>query len=136
MIEGVISFGLSFLQAVLLFAVLYYYGLLIASIPKPRLSNSISNSEKIHRFAILIPAHNEEEIIGLTVRKILELDYPRDHFKIYVVADHCQDRTAEMACLAGAECLERTVEPKGRKGYALAWLLEQKELFWCNISVV
>ncbi|MGB3716587.1 MAG: glycosyltransferase family 2 protein, partial [Candidatus Promineifilaceae bacterium] len=39
--------------------------------------------------------------------------------------DNCDDNTAQVAREAGAICLEREAEPRGRKGYALAWYLER-----------
>ena len=48
------------------------------------------------RFAILVPAHDEERLIATTVRSLLEIDYPAVLFEVHVVADHCTDRTAEI----------------------------------------
>ncbi len=77
-----------------------------------------------HRFAFLIPAHNEEAVIGTTVAHLQRLDYPRDFYDIYVVADHCSDATAEQSRAAGATCWEREALPQGSKAAALSWLLE------------
>src|SRR5687767_7872022 len=49
------------------------------------------------RFAVLIPAHNEERLIESTLRSFRELDYPADLFAVHVVADHCTDATVERA---------------------------------------
>ncbi len=63
-------------------------------------------SEVKGRIAYLIPAHNEDAVIFDTVKSILEKqDYPRDKFDVYVVADNCTDRTAELAEKAGATVL-------------------------------
>ncbi len=77
-----------------------------------------------HTFAILIPAHDEEEVLPATLRACADLDYPADRFTLYVVADNCTDRTAEVAAAAGAVVLERRDERRG-KGQALAWALER-----------
>lgn len=50
--------------------------------------------------SVLIPAHNEEETIGTTVRACAEQDYPVS--EIIVVADSCTDQTAVAAIAAGA----------------------------------
>lgn len=77
------------------------------------------------RFAILIPAHNEEDQIEATLRSCTELIYPRERIQVFVIADNCTDRTAELARAAGAVCLERhDLEQRG-KGPALAWALRQ-----------
>ncbi|OWK46784.1 glycosyltransferase family 2 protein [Fimbriiglobus ruber] len=72
------------------------------------------------RLAILIPAHDEEDGLPVTLRSISESDYPPDLIRVVVVADNCSDRTAAVARSFGAEVIER-VDPllKG-KGYALA----------------
>jgi glycosyltransferase involved in cell wall biosynthesis len=54
--------------------------------PKPNGSKKIS---------IIIPAHNEEDYIGLTLDAINRQNYP--HFETIVVANGCTDRTAAVA---------------------------------------
>ena len=72
-------------------------------------------------FAIFIPAHNEEKVIGPLVDSCQRLDYPKELFDTYVVADNCSDGTAETARNRGAVVLERTnIELKG-KGHALEY---------------
>lgn len=72
------------------------------------------------RFDVVVPAHDEEAGIGATVRSLLAMDYPKEHFRVLVVADNCKDRTAEVARAAGATVLERENESLRGKGYALA----------------
>ncbi len=74
------------------------------------------------RFAVLIPAHDEEAVIGDTLAALAALDYPTDLFSVHVVADHCTDRTVEVATAAGADVRENTSGSRG-KGPALQWLL-------------
>jgi 1,2-diacylglycerol 3-beta-glucosyltransferase len=74
-----------------------------------------------HTFAIVIPAHNEEGGIAQAVKSCVGLDYPKDKYRIYVVADNCMDRTAQLAEQAGANCLVRTDPANRGKGYALEW---------------
>jgi hypothetical protein len=78
-----------------------------------------------HTFAILIPAHDEEAALPATLTSCAALDYPADRFTVYVVADNCADRTAEVAAAAGAVVLERRDENRRGKGPALAWALER-----------
>lgn len=77
------------------------------------------------RFALSVPAHDEEAVIASTIQRLLKLDYPRELFQVYVVADHCQDRTAAIARQAGAEVFERNSGPRCGKSGALLWLFEQ-----------
>jgi len=74
------------------------------------------------RFAILVPAHDEERLIGRTVTSLLGVAYPRDRFSVHVVADSCADATAAAASAAGACVHERNERPG--KGAALNWLVD------------
>ena len=62
------------------------------------------------RFLVLIPAHNEERVIGDIIRNLEEMDYPRELYDYYVIADNCTDRTAEVARKAGARVIETRKE--------------------------
>lgn len=62
------------------------------------------------RFLVLIPAHNEERVIGDIVRNLEEMDYPRELYDFYVIADNCTDRTAEVAREMGARVIETRKE--------------------------
>ena len=50
-----------------------------------------------HKFAVLVCAHNEGEVIGATVRNLMLQKYPRELYRIFVVADNCTDETASIA---------------------------------------
>ena len=62
------------------------------------------------RFLVLIPAHNEEKVIGDIIRNLGEMDYPRELYDFYVIADNCTDRTAEVARGLGARVIETRKE--------------------------
>jgi 1,2-diacylglycerol 3-beta-glucosyltransferase len=57
------------------------------------------------RFLVLVPAHNEEPVIGATLAAIGGQRRPWD--RVTVVADRCTDATAAIAAGHGAEVLER-----------------------------
>jgi cellulose synthase/poly-beta-1,6-N-acetylglucosamine synthase-like glycosyltransferase len=77
------------------------------------------------RFAILVPAHNEEALIGRLLASLNALDYPRDRYTVCVVADNCTDTTAAIAREHGARVYERFDDTQRAKGFALRWLLQQ-----------
>lgn len=115
-------------------SMLYLLILAIASVrrcPLPDLSGDPS-----YRFVIIIPAHNEEDVIGATVRQLYALSYPPEMFSIHVVADHCSDKTAELARQAGAQVHLRDEGPRTGKGAALAWLLPRVLTDTCDAIVV
>ena len=76
-------------------------------------------------FAVLIPAHDEEMLVGRLLESLRRLDYPNDRFDVCVVADNCQDRTAPLARSLGARVYERHDRSELGKGFALRWLLGQ-----------
>lgn len=75
-------------------------------------------------FDIVVPAHNEEEGIGRTVKNLLALDWPPDRFRVLVIADNCKDETASRAREAGASVIVRHDDKLRGKGYALARAFE------------
>jgi cellulose synthase/poly-beta-1,6-N-acetylglucosamine synthase-like glycosyltransferase len=77
------------------------------------------------RFAIVVPAHNEQEGITATVQNLLAVEYPKELFSVVVVADNCSDETAPRAEKAGARVFVRHDEKLRGKGYALAHAFER-----------
>lgn len=93
---------------------------LLASRRTPPRAGSPTN-----RFAILVPAHNEERLLPQLLESLERLDYPKSLYSVQVVADNCSDQTAALGREAGATVYERTNTELVGKGYALEWLLEQ-----------
>ena len=77
------------------------------------------------RFDVIVPAHDEERGIAETVKSLLAVDYPRELFRVVVVADNCSDATAARAREAGATVLERFDDRNRGKGHALAHAFEK-----------
>lgn len=78
------------------------------------------------RFAIVIPAHDEELVIGSLLESIKDLDYPPSLFAAYIIADNCTDDTVGVVKRAGVgDVLIRQDSERRGKGYALAWGFEQ-----------
>ena len=44
-------------------------------------------------FDILIPCHNEEDVIYDTLQNIQKIKYPKDYFNVYIIMDNCTDNT-------------------------------------------
>jgi cellulose synthase/poly-beta-1,6-N-acetylglucosamine synthase-like glycosyltransferase len=68
------------------------------------------------RLAVVVPAHNEQQLIGACVQSILGASTPST--VVYVVAHNCSDGTADAAQAAGAEVLVLN-DASGGKGLAL-----------------
>ena len=69
------------------------------------------------KFAVLIPAHNEQAVIEKTLQTLLQTIPPGN--RVVVVADNCTDNTAAIARECGAKVLERSSATHRGKGYAL-----------------
>ncbi|HUS23497.1 MAG TPA: glycosyltransferase family 2 protein, partial [Candidatus Binatia bacterium] len=96
-----------------------------------------SPSTRQLRFDVVVPAHNEQATIGRTVRSLLALDWPRDCYRVLVVADNCTDATAAAARGAGAHVVERVDPERRAKGYALQYAFAiSRTLGWAEAVVV
>lgn len=84
----------------------------------------VKTATQFKRFAVVVPAHNEAAGIENTLRSIMDVDYPKPLFDIYVIADNCTDNTAEIVRGMSISCLERNDTEKFGKGYALKWFFE------------
>jgi hypothetical protein len=76
------------------------------------------------RFAVLVPARDEEAVIGDCLTSVRALDHPANRVETIVIADRCSDATAAVAARAGATVWAREAGEDG-KGAALAWALER-----------
>ena len=81
--------------------------------------------EPKNKFALLIAAHNEEVVIGSLIESMLQLDYPKELYDVFVIADNCTDNTAKIAGQYGVNVCERFSEDKRGKGYALEWMFDK-----------
>ncbi|MEO8445218.1 MAG: glycosyltransferase family 2 protein [Gammaproteobacteria bacterium] len=88
-------------------------------------------------FDVIVPAHDEAPVIERTVTSLLAMDWPRDRFRVVVIADNCTDETAALARASGAEVLERHNTEERGKGHALAFAFAaSKALGWADALVV
>ena len=103
----VVSVGLALL------AVVFFAQIVLALLPD-RASTPASARPRV---ALLVPAHNESSGILPTLKQARAQMLEGD--RLLVVADNCDDDTAEQARSAGAEVTERFNEELRGKGYAL-----------------
>ena len=110
-----------------LFTVLYFYQLVYLVLGLVRRRGKEPDSVRIHRYAAVISARNEAGVIGDLIRCLKQQNYPAGYLDIYVVADNCTDRTAQVARQAGACVYERFNQYQKGKGYALDYLFHTLE---------
>ena len=109
----------------LIFAVLGIYQLLVCIIGLTKKKISKEYKFKEHKFMAVIPAHNEEKVIEDIIESLKEQNYKKGYVDIYVIADNCTDKTAQIARDKGAFVYERFDSEKKTKGYALEWFFNQ-----------
>ena len=83
-----------------------------------------SGSSPERPLRVVIPAHDEERVVGALVGDLLCQDYPSEAYTVWVLADRCEDDTAGVAGRAGARVVERSRGPGG-KGELLRWHLSE-----------
>ncbi len=81
--------------------------------------------DKKNKFAVVIAAHNEEKVITNSLKSLNELNYDKDFYDVFVIADNCTDKTAEYSLQEGALVYERQNTEKKGKGYALEWMFNK-----------
>jgi len=114
-------------QAMVWIITIYWvYQLIISLCSLIKVKDKPLVEDKEHRFMMIVPAHNEEKVIKDLVESLQNLDYKKDLYDIYVIADNCTDSTAQIAKDAGAIVYERFDEAHKTKGFALQWFLQQK----------
>ena len=75
------------------------------------------------RFAVLLPARNEENVIDVIIKSLQAQDYPADLFDIFVIPNNCTDDTEGAAMKAGAKILQCSA-PVSTKGEVLHQVLD------------
>lgn len=117
-----LKFFIEICQIILFLIGAYYFGVALFSLTVSRKEIKV-NTE--HSFALLVAAHNEERVVSELVESLKGLNYPKDKFEVFVVADNCDDKTAQLAQNAGAQVLERFDKTKRGKGYAMEFAFEK-----------
>ncbi|MDA8227711.1 MAG: glycosyltransferase family 2 protein [Desulfitobacterium hafniense] len=109
-------------QVIIIFFTFYYFVLAMFGLYRKR-EKKVLTPEKT--FALVVAAHNEEAVIGPLVDNLSQLDYPKELYDVFVVADNCTDKTALIARSAGAFVHQRFNNTKRGKGYALEWMFHR-----------
>ncbi len=88
------------------------------------------------KFCIFVPCHNEGSVIKATVENYININYDKNLFDIFFIADNCSDDTAKEIQNAINEnkidnfyLFERNVDDPKKKGkpHALRWVIDKLE---------
>jgi cellulose synthase/poly-beta-1,6-N-acetylglucosamine synthase-like glycosyltransferase len=110
-----------FVLAALLYAYwLYQMTIAVRGLREP---DPLPPARKPHRFAVLVPARDEERVIGHLLDSLASQDYPKNAFEIYVACDGCTDATPRISRDKGARVLERDDSGPPGKTANLRWAI-------------
>lgn len=118
-----IIFATTAIFQLVVFALMMYY-FILAFFGFKRKSEK-KNYTPTKKFAMIVAAHNEEVVIGKLIESMLNQNYPRELFDIFVIADNCTDNTAKIARKYGVYVYERFNKEQRGKGYALEWMFDK-----------
>lgn len=116
--------NLVFMVITTIFGIFVFYKFIYLLVGIFAKSRKFSPKPKDKKYAFVISARNEEMVISNLIKSIRQQDYPQELISIFVVADNCTDKTAEICRNLGCHVYERHDLTKVRKGWALEWLFE------------
>jgi hypothetical protein len=93
----------------------------LAALPRPGRATTLSPTLPL---AVIVPAHNEQQLLGACLKSLSAAAYPRPR-EIIVVADNCSDHTVAIAEALGATVFERTDPAHRGKGFALDYAVDR-----------
>jgi cellulose synthase/poly-beta-1,6-N-acetylglucosamine synthase-like glycosyltransferase len=120
-LENVIYWITQLIQVFIFAAGCYFFGISIFGWIKKK-EDSALKTAPAKRFALIIAAHNEECVIANIIESLKMQSYPKNLYDIFVVADNCTDKTAEISEKHGANIYRRINEVQRGKGFALEWI--------------
>lgn len=83
-----------------------------------------------HKYGIIIPARNEEAVVGNLIKSVYKNNYPQDKLQVFVIAHNCTDKTAQIARDLGATVYEYNNPNECTMGYAFRYLFDQIKKDW------
>lgn len=118
---------LYFIQQALIWIITIYwiYQLVVSICSFITLKDKPLIENKNHKFLAIIPAHNEEAVVGNLIESLKNQNYPKNKYDICVIVDNCTDNTKDVAESYGVKIFERHEDDpsKKTKGDALRLLL-------------
>lgn len=76
------------------FSVVYFFIFSLAGALAKKIER-LNYSVPVNRIAILVPAYKEDGIILSTAKNLLNIDYPRNWYDVYIIADSFQPSTIQ-----------------------------------------
>lgn len=112
-------FDTSVTIALIIFAILswYYVIYFFNSFKKPK---KLEDGKIKYKYAVLVPARNEDKVISNILRALQNQDYPRDKFDVFVIIESKDDPTYNITKKFGFKVVIRNnLVNRRTKGFAL-----------------
>jgi len=129
-VDALFVFSVIFIWLMLLYQFVLTLGGFFLWKKEKNQENSPVDPAELPGVSVLIPAKNEEKVIGNLIKRLRELDYPQEKLEIIVINDGSQDETGSIVSAAaekdkGIKLINIPPEVAGRgKGAALNTGLE------------
>jgi cellulose synthase/poly-beta-1,6-N-acetylglucosamine synthase-like glycosyltransferase len=91
------------------FSVLYFFVFSLAGFLLKKNTNC-NFSMPLNRIAILVPGYKEDDVILSTAKNLLNIDYPKSWFDIYIIADSFQSSTIQQLQQLPVNIIEASFE--------------------------
>ena len=107
------------------FSIIVILGYIKGIIDKKKIQNK-DKKIKIEqlKYAVLVPARNEEKCISNIITSIKNQDYPSELIDLYILPNNCTDNTKEVSEKLGAYTLDIPKEVKNKAG-ALSYAVDE-----------
>lgn len=109
-----------------IFAVLMLHFIFFAIVGVFKRKTFPHTEEKL-KYGIIIPARNEEAVVGQLIESIKMNKYPQDKLHIFLIAHNCTDNTAEIGRRMGVTVYEYNNPNECTMGYAFKYLFSKIE---------
>ena len=119
-----VYFSTQVVQVLIFVAGCYFFGVSVFGWKKRKEEPADKYPPK-KKFALIVAAHNEEMVISHIVDSLFKQNYPRELYDVFVIADNCSDKTAQIAAMHGAKVYQRFNNEERGKGFALEWMFNQ-----------
>ncbi len=100
---------------------LMLYQLYLSIFGFKRLKKNYQDHPPKMRFLVLVPAHNEETVIPDIIDNLAHMEYPRELYDFYIIADNCTDNTEKVARQMSANVISlKKASPNAPTGKPIA----------------
>lgn len=109
------------LMAIFKIYAIYFAAVTIIGLIK---NKKLEETDKKIKFAVLLPARNEENCITGIIKTLQKQNYPKELIDIFVIPNNCTDKTKEKAEESGAYAIN-VPEYVKNKGMALTYAMDE-----------